>query len=196
MLVASFFKCGTFALSQKHCDEITAARSLILNYQLSIINMIRYVLKQNNNEDSRVYGKWFAYPVIEETLNLDGLADHMSNHNSPFSKGTIKGLLTDMVNCIKEELLDGKNVKIDGLAIFSIGIKNKKGGAASEEDFNVSKNISNVKLRARATGDLSVKALNLEATLKKATALTGKETTGAGGESGNEGGTETPSTGD
>ena len=70
--------------------------------------MIRYVLKQNNNEDSRVYGKWFAYPVIEETLNLDGLADHMSNHNSPFSKGTIKGLLTDMVNCIKEELLDGK----------------------------------------------------------------------------------------
>ena len=196
MLVASFIKCGTFALSQKHCDEITAARSLILNFQLSIINMIRYVLKQNNNEDSRVYGKWFAYPVIEETLNLDGLADHMSNHNSPFSKGTIKGLLTDMVNCIKEELLDGKNVKIDGLAIFSIGIKNKKGGAASEEDFNVSKNISNVKLRARATGDLSVKALNLEATLKKATALTGKETTGAGGESGNEGGTETPSTGD
>jgi predicted histone-like DNA-binding protein len=196
MLVASFIKCGTFALSQKHCDEITAARSLILNSQLSIINMIRYVLKQNNNEDSRVYGKWFAYPVIEETLNLDGLADHMSNHNSPFSKGTIKGLLTDMVNCIKEELLDGKNVKIDGLAIFSIGIKNKKGGAASEEDFNVSKNISNVKLRARATGDLSVKALNLEATLKKATALTGKETTGAGGESGNEGGNETPSTGD
>ena len=158
--------------------------------------MIRYVLKQNNNEDSRVYGKWFAYPVIEETLNLDGLADHMSNHNSPFSKGTIKGLLTDMVNCIKEELLDGKNVKIDGLAIFSIGIKNKKGGAASEEDFNVSKNISNVKLRARATGELSVKALNLDATLKKAVALTGKETTGAGGESGNEGGNETPSTGD
>lgn len=158
--------------------------------------MIRYVLKQNNNEDSRVYGKFFAYPVIEETLNLDGLADHMSKHNSPFSKGTIKGLLTDMVNCIKEVLLDGKNVKIDGLAIFSIGIKNKKGGASSEEDFNVSKNISNVKLRARATGELSVKALNLEATLKKATALTGKETTGAGGESGEQGESESPSTGD
>jgi len=31
-------ECGTFALSQKHCDEITAARSLILNYQFSIIN--------------------------------------------------------------------------------------------------------------------------------------------------------------
>ena len=151
--------------------------------------MIRYVLKQNKNEDANIFGKWFAYPVIEETLNIDALSEHMSNHNSPFSKGVIKGLLTDMVNCIKEQLLEGKNVKIDDLAIFSIGIKNKKGGATSEDDFSISKNISNVKLRARATGELSIKALNLEATLKKATALTGKETTGAGGESGE---SETP----
>ena len=162
--------------------------------------MIRYVLKQNKNEDANIFGKWFAYPVIEETLNIDALSEHMSNHNSPFSKGVIKGLLTDMVNCIKELLLEGKNVKIDDLAIFSIGIKNKKGGAADEEDFSVSKNISGVKLRARATGILLAKSLNLDATLKKATALTGTQTTGAGGESGEETGGETggetPSTGD
>ena len=158
--------------------------------------MVRYILKQIKITSSKSYGKWFAKNVVEETITLDGLAEHMSNHNSPYSKGVIKGLLTDMIGCIKELLLEGKNVKIDDLAIFSIGIKNKKGGAASEEDFNVSKHISNVKLRARATGTLSVKALNLEATLKKAVALTGKETTGAGGESGNEGGNETPSTGD
>ena len=148
--------------------------------------MIRYILKQNKNRFSKVYGKIFAYPVIEETLNLDDLAEHMSNHNSPFSKGVIKGLLTDMVNCIKELLLEGKNVKIDDLAIFSIGIKNAKGGAEKEEDFSVTKNISSVKLRSRATGILLAKALNLEATLKKATALTGGQTTGAGGESGEE----------
>ena len=157
--------------------------------------MVRYVLKQNKNEDSKVYGKWFAYPVIEETLNLDDLAEHMSNHNSPYSKGVIKGLLTDMISCIKELLLEGKNVKIDDLAIFSLGIKNAKGGATSEDEFNVSKNIDGVKLRARATGILVAKALNLEATLKKATALTNASTgsattnTGAGGESGEE---ETP----
>mgnify|MGYP002868312204 CR=1 FL=1 len=156
--------------------------------------MIRYILKQNNNRFSKVYGKTFAYPVIEETINLDGLSEHMSNHNSPFSKGVIKGLLTDMVNCIKELLLEGKNVKIDDLAIFSIGIKNAKGGANNEEDFSVSKNISSVKLRSRATGILLSKALNLDATLKKATALTATQTTGAGGESGEE--PSTPATGD
>lgn len=163
--------------------------------------MVRYVLKQNKNEDSKVYGKWFAYPVIEETLSLDDLAEHMSNHNSPYSKGVIKGLLTDMISCIKELLLEGKNVKIDDLAIFSLGIKNAKGGATSEDEFNVSKNIDGVKLRARATGILVAKALNLEATLKKATAITNASTgsatanTGTGGESGEEPSTPTPTSG-
>ena len=143
--------------------------------------MILYVLKQNKNSKSAAYGKYFAYPVIEETINLDDLAEHMSNHNTPYSKGAIKGMLTDMVGCIKELLLEGKNVKIADLAIFSLGIKNN-GGAVSEEAFTVSKNIKGVKLRARATGELIAKSLNLEATLKKASATT--KTTGNGGTTG------------
>lgn len=157
--------------------------------------MIKYVTKQNTNEESKVFGKWFAYPVIEETVNLDGLAEHMSNHNSPYSKGMIKGQITDMISCIKELLLEGKNVKIDDLAIFSLGIKNKKGGAATEEDFNVSKNIEGVKFRARATGELSAKALNLEATLKKATALINASTPSTGSGTGSGTGSDTPATG-
>ena len=78
--------------------------------------MILYVLRQNKNQDSPAFGKWFAYPVIEETIDLDGLAGHMANHNTPFSKGAIKGMLTDMVSCVKELLLEGKNVKIADLA--------------------------------------------------------------------------------
>ena len=41
--------------------------------------MILYVLKQNKNRKSPAFGKHFAYPVIEETIELDGLAEHMSN---------------------------------------------------------------------------------------------------------------------
>ena len=133
--------------------------------------MILYVLRKNTNSKSSAYGKYFAYPVIEETVTLEGLAEHMSNHNTPFSKGAITGMLTDMVNCIKELLLEGKNVKIADLAIFSIGIKNR-GGAESESAFSTSSNIKGVKLRARATGDLTATALNLEANLKKASATT------------------------
>ncbi len=162
--------------------------------------MIRFIPKQNLITTSKVYGRYFALPVIEETMDLDALADHMAHHNSPYSKGLIKGLLTDMVSCIKEKLLEGKNVKIDDLAIFSVGIKNAPNGAVSAEEFSVAKNIEGVKLRARATGELSAKALNLEATLRKATTLlsgtvdeSGADDDETGG-SGDSGGT-TPSSG-
>ena len=97
-----------------------------------------------------------------------------------------------MVSIIKEQLLDGKNVKIADLAIFSLGIKNTKGGAKSEADFSVIKNIQGVKLRARATGELITKSLNLEASLMKATANTniangGTTDDGNGGGGNNEG---------
>ena len=163
--------------------------------------MVRYILKQIKITGNKCFGKWFAKNVVEETIDLDGLADHMSHHHSPYSKGVIKGLLTDMIGCIKELLLEGKNVKIDDLAIFSLGIKNKE-MAVKEDDFTVSKNIGGVKLKARATGDLMSKSLNLEATLKKATFVNGKLTTepsttpsGGGSTGGNTGGNTGGSTG-
>jgi hypothetical protein len=64
-------------------------------------------------------------------------------------------------------LLEGKNVRIDDLAIFSVGIVNKA-GAEEPEDFTISANIEGVKLNSRATGTLSNKQLNLAATLKRA----------------------------
>ena len=149
--------------------------------------MVRYILQQIKITSSKAYGKWYAKNVVEETIDLDGLSEHMSHHNSPYSKGVIKGLLTDMIQCIKELLLQGMNVKIDDLAIFSLGIKNKL-AAATEEDFTVSKNIEGVKLKARATGELMSKSLNLDATLKKATFVNPSTdpSTGSGTSSGTE----------
>ena len=139
--------------------------------------MLLYVLKLNQNAKMpEAYGKYYAYPVITQTVDIDGLAEHMASHNTPFSKGAIKGMITDMVSCVKELTLQGFAVKIDDLAIFSIGIRNKE-GAASEKEFTIAKNIDGFRLRARGTGDFSAKTINLEATLKKASALLGDGTT-------------------
>ena len=87
--------------------------------------MIQYVLKKNINEKMpNAYGKFFAYPVITQTYDIDQLVDHMASHNTPFSRGALKGMLTDMVACIRELVLQGIAVKIADLAIISIGIKN------------------------------------------------------------------------
>jgi len=145
--------------------------------------MILYNLKKNKNEKMpNAYGKYYAYPVVTQTIGIDGLANHMSSHNTPFSPGAVKGMLTDMVICIRELALQGIAVKIDNLAIFSIGIKNKQ-GADTEKDFSISKNIEGVKLRARATGELVSDKLNLDATLKKASTIAGDGSTDSGDDS-------------
>ena len=129
--------------------------------------MIRYLLRQNTNEMSSAFGKYYAYPIVEETMDLQALAAHMEEHNTGFSEAMCVGVMKAMVKCIKEMLLAGKNVKIDNLAIFSVGIRNKQ-GAVSPETFTVANNIDGVKLRARATGTLSNANLNLAASLKRA----------------------------
>lgn len=75
--------------------------------------MIKYVVKENKNKKSPAYGKWYAYPVVEETMDLAALAKHMEEHNTGFSEAMCLGMMTAMVKCIKEQLLAGKNVNIN-----------------------------------------------------------------------------------
>ena len=130
--------------------------------------------KNKNKKMPEAYGKYYARPAITQTIGIDGLSEHMSSHNTPFSPGAVKGMLTDMVICIRELCLQGIAVKIDNLAIFSIGIKHKE-GANSEKEFTVAKNVEGVRLRARATGELVSDKLKLDATLKKASSLTASD---------------------
>ena len=118
----------------------------------------------------------FLYPSVSE-IQMEHVAKQLTTlSTSDFCKTEIVG-----------------RMKIDGLAIFSLGIKNKI-AANTEEEFTVSKNIEGVKLKARATGELSSKQLNLEATLRKATLVNGKpvtsttDPTSGGSNSGNNGG--------
>ena len=155
--------------------------------------MIRYKKYQVTGENSPLKGLWYARPVIEETFDIEKLAKHMSNHNTPYSSGVIKGVMTDMVSCTKELILDGKNVKMDDLAIFSVGIVSKK-GAQSAADFSLANNVKGLKLRARATGELSNAQINLEGQMKESSMYTveGKPSgnkPGGSGE-GNDGGIE------
>ena len=109
--------------------------------------MILIKLAKNKNKTIKeAYGKYYARPVVTETIGIDELAEHMASHNTPFSKGAIKGLLTDTVSCVKELVLQNKAVKIDNLAIFSIGIINKM-GAASIKEWSLAKCVEGYRLK-------------------------------------------------
>ena len=120
---------------------------------------VKSYIRQNLQTGSKGYGKYYAYADNEAPISLEELADHMAHHNTPFSKGTIVGILKDMVGCIRELNLGGQPVKIDGLAIFSTHIENK-GGWASLADVSLSiggkdDNIQALRLCAQATGEFT-----------------------------------------
>ena len=112
---------------------------------------IFYRKYQNKNKNLKTFGWWYGRAVtLGKTIELDDLAKHMAEHNTPYSAGAIKGVLTDMVACIRELVLEGRSVKLPNLAIFSAGLQST--AAQTSEAFTTQKNIKSVYMRARATG--------------------------------------------
>ena len=127
---------------------------------------IFYRKYQNKNEKSVSYGKWFGRSVtLGKTVTLEDLAEHMAQHNTPYSEGVIKGVLTDMVNCIRELVLEGKSVKIPNLCIFSAGIQTK--GADNAEDFTAATNVVSAYLKARSTGRFTREEVTKKANIRE-----------------------------
>lgn len=126
---------------------------------------------------------WYVYAKQQELLSISDLAQHMQEHNTPFSKGTIEGLLNDFVQCIHEQLLNGKSVKIDNLAIFRLAVESnafKSPGEVSKEtaslgvraaagdtggDDKTQPAVKGVKLTAVATGKMMRKNISRKAKL-------------------------------
>ena len=108
---------------------------------------------KNMNTASKTYGQYYGRAVDNTPMTLDELVDHMANHNTPYSPGCIKGVLTDMVKCIRHLLLDGNNVKIDNLAIFKAHIESS--GAATLLAYDLGTNVKSIKLVAQAVGNFT-----------------------------------------
>ena len=125
--------------------------------------MLKINLYRNNNSDSVYYGKVYGRVENAEPIGVEQLAKHMSEHNTPYSQGVIKGILTDMVSCIKELMLMGQPVKLSDLAIFKATVESSPANDA--KSFDLGKHIKKVKLCAQATGEMKQKQLTAEGLL-------------------------------
>ena len=114
--------------------------------------MIRYIKYQSNSGIESARGKWFLRVKNGETIDIDKLAAHMASHSTAYTEGEISGMCKGIVKCIQELVLDGKQVKLANLAIFSLGI-NCKG--ADDPNSCTTQNIRNIHINARGTGKFS-----------------------------------------
>ena len=128
--------------------------------------------------------KFYATAVQDRTMEFEDFVTHISEHNSPYSRGTVHGVLMDTLDCLQELILDGKSVRLSDLGLFSIGMTSK--GEETAEKVNAS-SITGVHLIVRNTKNWSNSELRK---MCKITAL-GGEVTDEG--TGDNGGGNTPS---
>lgn len=105
-----------------------------------------YVLKQNKNDESVAFGKYFAEAFgLNSPLSLKGLCNRVAMDQSVFTpeiaKGVIMKLTTDMV----ELLQSGNSIKWDGLGTFRPTVESN--GVAEPADYDVNRDVKGIHVR-------------------------------------------------
>ena len=162
-----------------------------------------YLSKVTESSETEQAGKLYARVSYKQAMTIQDMARHMAEHNTVFSEGSILGVLTDFVKCVREMVLMGNTVKIDNLAIFKATVEanalevlydaeQDKVALASigtlAEGQKTGAAVKTIKLLAQSTGDFTrdelkkdVKLAWTDKTKAEIAAAKGGETTSGGG---------------
>lgn len=87
--------------------------------------------------------KAYAKNQVTKVMSFDEFVAHISSHNGVFSRGTVKGVVSDTCTCLVEQLLNGNKVKFGELGTFGISLQCE---AAESLDKFSAKNIKEVNI--------------------------------------------------
>ena len=130
---------------------------------------------------------WYATVVTDREMNFEEFVDHISSHNSPYSRGTVHGVMMDMLDCLKELILDGKSVRLGDLGLFSIGMSSR--GEVSRDKVT-SASVEGIHLLVKNTKNWSNSELKKLCKITAYDARGGEETDGGGTNGGGSGNTQ------
>ena len=85
--------------------------------------MIDYsVFMMGNPMDVDAAQKAYAKAQVSEIMPFSQFVKHIADHNGVFTRGTVKGVIADMCECLVEMLLEGRRVQLAELGNFWISI--------------------------------------------------------------------------
>ena len=96
---------------------------------------VNYKIKQFKNSNSAYNNYYYPRAVVSGEVNLYEIAEKIQA-NCSLKKGDVLACLTELVEYVREALLDSKRVRLNGLGMFRIGIITKK-MVKNKEDFTV-----------------------------------------------------------
>ena len=102
---------------------------------------------------------------------------HISDHGSPYSRGTIHGVLMDALDHLQELILDGKSVRLSDLGLFSIGMSSK---AEDTKEKVTAASVDGVHLIVRNTKSWSNAELRKKCKVQEYGGYTGTDEEGGG----------------
>ncbi len=117
-----------------------------------------YLSKVTESSETEQAGKLYARVSYKQAMTIQDMARHMAEHNTVFSEGSILGVLTDFVKCVREMVLMGNTVKIDNLAIFKATVEANALEVlydAEQDKVALASAVKTVKLLAQSTGDFT-----------------------------------------
>ena len=116
----------------------------MLFFNLMTKTMIPYhVFLLGNPLDSAEPKKAYAKCVTVDNVSHEQFVKNVAEYSGIQSRGNIKGVLSDSIECLAMHLLHGDRVTIDELGTFSVSLKCK--GAATVASFS-NKNIQEVNI--------------------------------------------------
>lgn len=108
------------------------------------------VVQKPNPQDQTEPHKYYAMAKIKETIDLDGLAELMSDGGTVRQSDTY-AVLISLVNVIKRQLKNGKQVRLGGLGTLYISLNSD--GFATEDEVTANA-IKRANLRYRPTKEM------------------------------------------
>ena len=102
------------------------------------------VLRQAKPGKPEEGNKTFAQAQYAQVLSINDMAKHMSSHGSKYTKGDILAVVTQLVECLREQILLGNRVELGDLGTFYASIIGE--AAPNAESWNTSL-IEDVKVR-------------------------------------------------
>lgn len=64
----------------------------------------------------------YAKNQVAKVMTFDEFVKHIADHNGVFTRGTVKGVVSDTCSCLVEQLLNGNKVQFGELGTFGISI--------------------------------------------------------------------------
>ena len=92
--------------------------------------------------ESELVTKAYGVAQYADVMTIEKFAKHIAEHGCVYSRADISAILYMAVDCMREELLEGKKIRLGDLGDFSLSLVSK--GADSADKFNANAHITGI----------------------------------------------------